>query len=198
MSHKLSRWPENPDHPHFKICVHRRGALSEIVDFAPERWASNRRDLCGWSWPSRKHCGMNFADVVSATELQTGAVLSRVGLWLSVLHHRDDAPPWYVQWADQHLMVLCLIGFARQELGHFKATMRPQVNEALQAVGCAPLDEDGFKSITQAMREGYNGCMTLREQVPLLTNSERVACRNVAKAMLESKKLDVGIAQDIF
>lgn len=61
----------------------------------------------------------------------------------------------------------------RQELGQFKATMRPHVNDALLSVGYAQLDEDGFKSIIQATRDGYNGGMTLLDQVRMLTDSER-------------------------
>lgn len=133
---------------------------------------------------------MNFADVVTATDLQTGEVLTRVGLWLSVLHHREDAPPWYVQWADQHLLVLCLVGFVRQELGQFRASMRQQVNAALQGLGHAPLDDDGFKSITQAARDGYNGCRSLAAQVRLLTDAERLACRRLVEPLLFAKGMD--------
>lgn len=193
-----TRWPANPQQPFFRITVHRRGELPETVDFSPEPWASNRRDLCGWSWPGRKMCGMNFADVVTATDLQTGEVLTRVGLWLSVLHHREDAPPWYVQWADQHLLVLCVVGFVRQELGQFRAAMRQQVNAALQGLGHAPLDDDGFKSIMQAARDGYNGCRSLGAQVRLLTDAERLACRRLVEPLLSAKGLDPAQAGKYF
>lgn len=141
---------------------------------------------------------MSFADVLSAVDMQTGEVLTRVGLWLSVLHHRDNEPPWYVQWADQHLMVLCLVGFVRQEIGLFKAAMRPQINTALEAAGHQPLGDDGFKSIVQAVRDGYNGCMALSGQVALLTVSEREACRVVTRVMLESKGIDPAAAGTVF
>ncbi len=172
-----TRWPRNPQQPYFKITVHRRGHSREVVDFSPEPWATNRRDLCGWSWPERKKCGIYFADVVSAIDMHTGEVLSRVGLWQSVLHHRDDAPPWYVRWADQHLLTLCLVMFARQELGSFKSSMRPLVNAALQQAGHEPLDDEGFKSIIQSTKVGYNGCFILAEQVALLNDKELVAYR---------------------
>ncbi len=176
---KQTRWPRNPQQPYFRITVHRRGHQREVVDFSPEPWATNRRDLCGWSWPERKQCGMAFADVVSAIDMYTGEVLSRVGLWQSVLHHRDDAPPWYVRWADQHLLTLCLVMFARQEFGSFKSSMRPLVNAALAQVGYEPLDDEGFKSIIQSTKVGYNGCLTLEEQVALL-NSVEVAAYQAA------------------
>lgn len=178
---KETRWPRNPQQPYFKITVHRRRHSREVVDFSPEPWATNRRDLCGWSWPERKQCGMSFADVVSAIDMRTGEVLTRVGLWQSVLHHRDDAPPWYVQWADQHLLALCLVMFARQEFGSFKSSMRAQVNAALEAVGYEPLDDEGFKSIIQSTKVGYNGCLTLVEQVALLNNEELVAYQEAFK-----------------
>lgn len=176
---KETRWPRNPQQPYFKITVHRRGQSREVVDFSPEPWATNRRDLCGWSWPERKQCGMSFADVVSAIDMHSGEVLTRVGLWQSVLHHRDDAPPWHVRWADQHLLTLCLVMHARQELGSFKSSMRPLVNAALQKVGYEPLDDEGFKCITQSTKVGYNGCLTLEEQVALL-NSVEVAAYQAA------------------
>lgn len=172
---KVTRWPRNPQQPYFKITVHRRGQGREVVDFSPEPWATNRRDLCGWSWPERKQCGMSFADVVSAIDMHTGEVLTRVGLWQSVLHHRDDAPPWYVRWADQHLLTLCLVMRARQEFGSFKSSMRPLVNATLAQVGYEPLDDEGFKSIIQSTKVGYNGCLTLEKQVALLNDKEFAA-----------------------
>lgn len=195
---QVTRWPKNPQQPFFRITVHRRGEQPETVDFSPEPWASNRRDLCGWSWPSRKMCGMNFADVVTATDLQSGEMLTRAGLWLSVLHHREDAPPWYVQWADQHLLVLCVIGFVRQELGQFRAAMRQQINAALQGLGYAPLDDAAFKSIMQSMGDGYNGCRSLGAQARLLTDAERLACRRLVEPMLSAKGLDPAQAGKYF
>lgn len=179
---KVTRWPRNPQQPYFKITVHRRGQGLEVVDFSPEPWATNRRDLCGWSWPERKQCGMSFADVVSAIDMHTGEVLTRVGLWQSVLHHRDDAPPWYVRWADQHLLTLCLVMHARQKLGSFKSSMRPLVNAALQQVGYEPLDDEGFKFIIQSTKVGYNGCLTLEEQVALLSDKEQAVYRAAFKS----------------
>lgn len=178
---KQTRWPRDPQKPYFKITVHRRGHSREVIDFSPEPWATNRRDLCGWSWPGRKKCGIYFADVVSAIDMHTGEVLSRVGLWLSVLHHRDDAPPWYVRWADQHLLTLCFVMRARVAFGSFKSSMRPLVNDALKEVGYEPLDDEGFKSIIQSTKVGYNGCMSLEEQVALLNSKERAVYQAASK-----------------
>lgn len=136
---------------------------------------------------------MCFADIVSAVDLETGEVLSRVGLWKSVLHHRDDVPPWYVCLADQHLMTLCLVMFVRREVGTFKKAMRPLVNAALCEVGYEPLDDEGFKSIIQAVRDGYNGQMTLLEQVALLTEQEKAACRRCLTTMLPQKDMDLSL-----
>ena len=179
---KETRWPRDPQQPYFKITVHRRGKSREVVDFSPEPWATNRRDLCGWSWPERKKCGIYFADVISAIDMHTGEVLSRVGLWQSVLHHRDDAPPWYVRWADQHLLTLCWVMRARHEHGSFKSSMRPLVNAALQQVGYEPLDDEGFKFIIQSTKVGYNGCLTLEEQVALLSDKEQAVYRAAFKS----------------
>lgn len=191
---KETRWPRDPQRPFFKITVYRRGHSKEVVEFSPEPWATNRRDLCGWSWPERKKCAMFFADVVSAIDMHTGEVLTRVGLWQSVLHHRDDAPPWYVRWADQHLMTLCLVMFARKEFGSFKSSMRPLVNAALNEAGYQPLDEEGFKSIIQATREGYHGHMDLQEQAALLTEREKAVCRECFVSLTDG----VGAAKRLF
>ena len=195
---KQTEWQKNPDEARFKLALHRRGAPTQAVDFSPRAWATHRRAMFGVVFPGAEEMEIPFADVLTATDLKTGEVLNRVELWKLVLAHRDDDVPWYVQFADQHLMVLCLVGFVRQELGQFKATMRPQVNEALEVVGYAPLGDDGFRSITQAMRDGYNGCMTLREQVRLLTDAERHSCMQIACAMLASKNSDVIVAENLF
>lgn len=194
---KESRWPENPQQPCFQIEVRRRGIDGATIMFAPERWASNRRDLCGWSWPGREKCGIFFADISSAVDLATGENLSRVGLWTTVLHHRDDEPPWYVRWADQHLMVVCLVGFARQELGKFKSTMRAQVNSALLDAGHVEVNDEGFKFIIQA-KVGYQGRLSLEHQVSLLTDAELLACRKVALELLAAAGKDASRADAVF
>lgn len=166
--------------------------------FAPERWGSDRRNLRGWSWPERESCSIPFADILSAVDLATGEVLSRVGLWTTVLHHRDDEPPWYVRWADQHLMVLCLVGFVRQELGQFKSTMRARVNFALSDAGHVEVDDEGFKFIIQAMREGYQDSLSLVHQVSLLTDLELLACRKLALELLAASGKDASRADAVF
>jgi len=195
---KESRWPENPLQPCFQIEVRRRGRADVTVMFAPERWGSHRRDLRGWSWPGRESCVIPFADVLSAVDLATGEVLSRVGLWTTVLHHRDDETPWYVRWADQHLMVLCIVGFVLQELGKFKSSMRARVNSAVREAGHAEVDEEGFKFIIQAFREGYQGSLSLGYQVTLLTELELLACRNLALELLAVEGKDASRADAVF
>ncbi|MFG0598411.1 hypothetical protein ACF8OH_27175 [Delftia sp. WSY_9] len=194
----VSRWPENPQQPCFQIEVKRRGGDVKTIMFAPERWASNRRDLCGWSWPGREYCSVYFADISSAVDLDTGEKLSRCGLWKTVLHHRDDELPWYVRWADQHLMVLCLVGFVRQELGQFKSAMRARVNSAMIEAGHVEVDDEGFKFITQAMKVGYQGSLSLGYQVALLTEVELLACRKAAFDLLSAAGRDASCVDAVF
>ncbi|KGG90860.1 hypothetical protein P245_15615 [Comamonas thiooxydans] len=195
---KQTQWQAAPSAARFRLTVNRRGTPMRVVDFTPRAWATDRRAMSGVVWPGEVEEAFTFADIASAIDLHSGELLDRVALWNLVLAHRDDAIPWYVQWADQHLMVLCLVGFLRQELGQFKATMRPQVNDALLSVGYAQLDEDGFKSIIQATRDGYNGGMTLLAQARMLTDSERVACMKVARTLLEAKGLGSSMAEAVF
>lgn len=195
---KQTQWQTAPSSARFRLTVNRRGTPLREVDFTPRAWASDRRAMSGVVWPGEVEEAFTFADITSAIDLHSGELLDRAALWSLVLAHRDDAMPWYVQWADQHLMVLCLVGFVRQELGQFKAAMRPQVNDALLSVGYAPLDEDGFKSIIQATRDGYNGGMTLLDQARMLTDSEREACMTVARTLLETKGVESRMAEAVF
>lgn len=184
--------------PRFKVVVRSRGHPEETLEVTPAAWGSHRREMQGISFPDKEIVFVPFADVHEAIDLATGEMFGRVGFWKEVLAHREDDPPWYVRFADQHLMVLCLVGFVRQELGQFKAAMRPQVNFALQSVGYVPLDDDGFKSIIQSVSSGYNGHMTLRTQVDLLTADEKRACKEVARTWLGSKSMDLQKADQTF
>ena len=195
---KQTQWQKNPSSARFRLTVNRRGTPLREVDFSPRAWATDRRGMSGVTWPGEVAEAFTFADIASAIDLQPGELLDRVALWNLVLAHREDAVPWYVQWADQHLMVLCMVGFVRQEFGQFKAAMRPIVNDALVSVGYGALDEDGFKSIIQAARDGYNGGMTLLDQVRLLTDSEREACMTVARTLLEAKGVQSRVAESVF
>ena len=195
---KQTEWQKNPDAARFKFTLNHRGASPQVVDFSPRAWATHRRSMFGVVFPSAEEMEIPFTDVLTAIDLKTGEVLNRIELWNLVLAHRDDAVPWYVQFADQHLMVLCLVGFARQEFGKFASSMRLQVNAALQEAGYPPLDDTGFKSVIQAMREGFNGRMTLVDQVPLLTAVERDACRACAVSLLVVKGLDAAKAEATF
>ena len=195
---KQTEWQKNPEEPKFQVTVAVRGEPQQELLFTPSAWGSHARTMQGMEWPSKDIVWVNFAHIREAKDLKTGEILDRVGMWKLVLDRNDENPPWYVQWADQHLMVLCLVGFVRKEIGKFTAPMRPQIIAALQAVGYESLDDDGFKSIAQAVREGYAGCMSLSAQVSLLSSAERDACRTAAKALLESKGLEVTSADKAF
>ncbi|WP_312593951.1 hypothetical protein [Comamonas terrigena] len=195
---KQTSLPRNPEAAQYRLSIQARGQGHEEVDFSPVAWSSNRRDLGGLRLPAKEHFVVPFADVASALDLQSGEILDRVQLWNAVLEHRDDPVPWYVQWADQHLMVLCLIGFARQELRQFQTSMRSLVNEALVHAGHACVDDEGFKSIVQASKEGYNGVQRLERQVALLTSAERSACQKCACALLALKQQPQEAAYKVF
>lgn len=195
---KQTSLPRNPEAAQYRLSIQARGQGHEEVDFSPVAWSSNRRDLGGLRWPAKEHFVVPFADVASALDLQSGEILDRVQLWNAVLEHRDDPIPWYVQWAEQHLMVLCLIGFARQELGQFQSAMRTQVNESLVHAGFAGVDDEGFKSIAQASKAGYNGLQRLDRLVTLLTPAERSACLRCAYALLDLKQQPHDAANKVF
>lgn len=195
---KQTQWEAEPNNPRFRVLVCRRGHPKQEMLFAPAAWASHRRTMKGYVWPGRNRAEINFADVHTATDLNTGVVLDRVGLWKLVLAHRDDVPPWYVQWADQHLMMLCMVVFARQELGRFQSSMRTQLNAAFLEVGYTEIDTDGLKPVGQLVRDGYDGEFDFSGQVALLTDIERHVCRNLARAFLIDKSKDPGVADRIF
>ncbi len=197
-ANKQTSLSRNPKVAEYRLRIHVRGEALREVDFSPVAWGSNCRDLGGLRWPAKEHFVVPFADVASALDLQSGEISDRVQLWNAVLEHRDDPVPWYVQWADQHLMVLCLIGFARQELRQFQTSMRSLVNEALVHAGYACVDDEGFKSIVQASKEGYNGVQRLERQVSLLTSAERSACQKCACALLALKQQPHDAANKVF
>lgn len=195
---KQTQWEEDPSEPRFRVKEAKRGVPQREILFAPRAWSSHRRTMQGPIWPAKDIGRINFADIQAATDLTTGEVLDRVGLWHLVLEHREDSPPWYVQWADQHLMVLCLVVFARQELGKFQSSMRAKVNMALLGAGHVQIDDEGFKSIIQSVREGYDGWSELVNLIALLSERERDACLILAKALLIEKSKEPSVAESIF
>lgn len=195
---KQTPWQKEPDAPRFRVVMRERGEAQQEVLFAPAAWGSHRRTMQGRAWPAKDVVWIDFADIHEVADLLTGEILDRVSMWKLVLAHRDDVPPWYVQWADQHLMVLCMVSFVRQELGKFQASMRPLVNSALSEAGHSEINDEGFKSISQAVREGYKGRLDLTDQVALLTELERNACRTLARILLTDKSKEPAIADVIF
>lgn len=189
---KQTQWQKKPDHARFRVVERVRGKPNAEWLFSPSAWGSHRRSMVGVSWPDGDHSEIDFASVIEATDLESGEVLDRIGLWRLVLAHREDAPPWYVQWADQHLMLLCMIGFARKEWGKFTADMRSSANTALVEGGFLPVDDEGFKSITQSTKAGYGGYESLEGWIRLLDDSERAVCMSFANAIQQAKDGDLG------
>lgn len=187
---KQTQWQKNPDTPRFELSLSVRGGGAAKLAFTPKTWSTNRKELGGVSWPDGESSHIPFVHVASAVDLATGEVLTRTELWRLVLTHRDDEMPWYVTWADQHLMATCMITFCRQELKKFTAAMHQQANDALIQAGYGSLSADAFKSIAQAASGGYEGYTSLADMVSLLTDSERHCCLNFAKQILQEKGLE--------
>lgn len=195
---KQTQWQKKPDAPRFELTLSVRGGGVSKVLFSPKAWCTNRKELGGVSCPDGQLSYVPFVHVASAVDLETGEVLSRIELWRLVLAHRDDDVPWYVVWADQHLMVICLILFARQELKKFTAGMHQQANAALVNAGYESLDADAFKAMAQAANSGYEGCSSLAGMVSLLTDDERLCCLAFAQNILREKGADVLAANVCF
>ena len=181
---KQSPWAEAPDGPRFQVQFI-SGGKPYTMDVAPLRWESHRSSFAGMAWPTRSRIDIEWAAVLQATDLQTGAALDRCAFWRTVLEHRSDqALPWYVEWADQRPVVDALALCVRALVGQFRATHFPVVNDALASLKLLPVDDSGMRAIGK----GANNGDWLRPLTPI----ERAACRVAARRLCEAHKKDPG------